>query len=161
MQENGGSLEKQKQHLALIREEMRFEVGVLHERINVLIGAEAFLTISFTMALVNSDADPGARLFDMVAPILSSIGLILALLAWPSVNTGFKILIEWNSILLQVLQEAPSGTRGMWRPSLLSGGGRRTTIDHRSSMLFARAVPVVFAVAWAILTVVALVIPWR
>ncbi len=29
--------------LSLIREEMRFEVGILHDRINALISTEAFL----------------------------------------------------------------------------------------------------------------------
>lgn len=140
---------------------MRFEVGVLHDRVNALIGAEAFLTISFTMALVNSDAHPGARFFDVIAPVLSSTGLILAVLAWPGVNTGFKILVEWNSLLLQALHEAPTASRSMWRPSLLTDGDRRTSVDHRGSMLFARAVPVVFAVAWAVLTVIALIVPWR
>ena len=96
--------------LAHIRGEMRFEVGVLHDRINALISAEAFLTISFTMALANSDAHAGANIFDAIAPMLSVIGFILAVLAWPGVNTGFKILIEWNTMLLQALH---AGARGV------------------------------------------------
>ena len=31
--------------LAFLREETRFEIGLLHDRINALISAEAFLTI--------------------------------------------------------------------------------------------------------------------
>jgi len=47
--------------LAFIREEMRFEIGVFHDRINALISAEAFLLISFTMALVYSNAHWSAK----------------------------------------------------------------------------------------------------
>lgn len=148
-------------HLSLIKEEMRFEVSVLHDRVNTLIASEAFLAIFFTMALVNSDAHPGGSLLDVIAPILSLIGLILAVLAWPGVNTGFNILVEWDTLLHQALREAPTASRSMWRPALSNGGDRRASIDHRNSMLFARAVPVVFAAAWAVLTVVALVVPWR
>ncbi len=146
--------------LAFIREEMRFEVGVLHDRINALISAEAFLLISFTMALAYSNAHWSDKFF-LVAPMLSLIGFMLAVLAWPGVNTSFKIIVEWNVMLVQVLNEAHAVSGIMWRPSLFVGGDRRTHNDHRNGMLFARSVPVVFAVAWAILAVVVLIAPWR
>ena len=44
--------EEHVRRLAFVREEMRFEVGILHDRINALLSAEAFLLISFTMSLV-------------------------------------------------------------------------------------------------------------
>jgi len=146
--------------LAFIREEMRFEIGVFHDRINALISAEAFLLISFTMALVYSNAHWSDKFF-LVAPMLSVIGFTLAVLAWPGINTSYKILVEWNVLLLQVLNEAHAVSNFMWRPSLFTGGERRTQADHRRSMLFARSVPVVFAAAWAILAVVVLTAPWR
>lgn len=152
--------EEHVRRLAFIREEMRFEISVLHDRINALISAEAFLLISFTMALAYSNAHWSDKFF-LVAPMLSVIGFTLAVLAWPGVNTSFKIIVEWNILLVQVLNEARAVSDFMWRPSLFAGGDRRTHDDHRNGMLFARAVPVVFAVAWAILAVVVLIAPWR
>jgi hypothetical protein len=48
--ESSGSPDSRNQ-LAFIREETRFEIGLLHERVNALVGAEAFLTIAFTAAM--------------------------------------------------------------------------------------------------------------
>jgi hypothetical protein len=67
--------------LAFIREETRFEVGPLHDRISALISAEAFLTIAFTMAMSNTNARWGSSFSILVAPILSLLGLILAVVA--------------------------------------------------------------------------------
>ena len=72
--------------LTFIREETRFELGVMHDRINTLISAEAFLTIAFTMAMGNAGGHAGP-VFKMLAPLLSLIGLILAGLAWPGIDT--------------------------------------------------------------------------
>jgi hypothetical protein len=160
MQDVADLPEKHVRRLAFIREEMRFEIGVFHDRINALISTEAFLLISFTMALVYSNAHWSDKFF-LVAPMLSVIGFTLAVLAWPGINTSYKILVEWNVLLVQVLNEAHGVSDLMWRPSLFAGGDRRTQADHRNGMLFARSVPVVFAAAWVILAVVVLTAPWR
>ena len=53
--DSSGSPDSRNQ-LAFIREETRFEIGLLHERVNALVGAEAFLTIAFTAAMSNGTA---------------------------------------------------------------------------------------------------------
>ena len=68
--DSSGSPDSRNQ-LAFIREETRFEIGLLHERVNALVGAEAFLTIAFTAAMSNGTAW-GARFAAIVAPILSA-----------------------------------------------------------------------------------------
>ena len=79
--------------ISSIREEMRFELGVFHDRTNALISAEAFLLISFTMGLTY--ASHGARTpFFWISPTLSIIGFSLAALAWPGLATSYKIIIE-------------------------------------------------------------------
>ena len=152
--------EEHVRRLAFVREEMRFEVGILHDRINALISAEAFLLISFTMSLVYATAHWRDKFF-FVPPMLSLIGFMLAVLAWPGVNTSYKIIVEWNIILVEVLTEARATSNFMWPTTLFVSGERRTQADHRNSMLFARSVPVVFAVAWAVLAIVVLTGPWR
>lgn len=142
--------------LAFIREETRFEIALLHERVNALIGAEAFLTIAFTAAMSNTNARWGLAFSVLVAPLLSVVGLLLAVLAWPGVDASFKIILRWNARQVQLMRESPGLAEAMWRPHV----GGEGDPDQRSSMLFARAVPVVFGLAWAILTVVALTVPW-
>lgn len=143
--------------LSLIREETRFEVGTIHDRVNALIGAESFLMIAFILTVVNSDAHWSAKYFALLAPMLSTVGFLLAGLAWLSIGTTVRIVVEWNALLSQLFDEAPAASRATWRASILRGS-RQTATSHAVSMLFARAVPVVFAVAWAILTVAVLVL---
>jgi hypothetical protein len=130
--------------ISLIREEMRFELDILHNRINALISAEAFLTIAFTMALGNNATE-------RVALILSSVGLMLALLAWPSTSTSIRIINEWNTLLTETLAGSGDKTRTMWRPSIFSIGPKSTDLTHRRGMIFVRSIPVLFVVAWCIL----------
>ena len=147
--------------LAFIREETRFEIGLLHDRINALISAEAFLTIAYTMAMSNSNVRWGAAFSALVPPILSLLGFVLAILAWPGVNSSYKILVEWNVQQLALMHGDPVMTEVMWRLDSLGSGSRRTNPDRGLSMLFARAVPTVFGIAWAALTIIAIVLPLR
>jgi len=147
--------------LAFMREETRFEIGLIHDRINALISAEAFLTIAFTMAMSNANVQWGSMFSTLVAPILFLVGLLLAALAWPGIDASFKIIFEWSSRQRQFMAESPDVTALFWRLDIPSKGNRRADPDTRSTMLFARAVPAVFGVAWAILTVIALVLPLR
>ena len=144
-----------------LREETRFEIGLLHDRINALISAQAFLTIAFTMALSNSNDRWGETFTRIVPPVLSLVGLVLAIFAWPGIDASFKIIIEWTTRQRQFMRENPLITDLMWRLEVPGKGMVRADPDTRRTMFFARAVPAVFAVAWAILTVIAVVLPRR
>ncbi len=149
--------EGHERRLALIRDETRFEVGTIHDRVNALIGAESFLMIAFVLTIVNSDGHWTEKYFALLAPLLSTVGFVLAALAWLGIGTTSRIVVEWNALLSQLLEEAPVASRAMWRPSALRGS-RETAASHRRSMLFAQGVPVVFAVVWAVLTVAVLIV---
>ena len=138
-----------RRRIAAVREEMRFEIGVFHDRVNGLISAEAFLLISFTMALTYAGPGSGAGLF-WISPTLAVIGLTLAVLAWPGILASHKI-IEWNVVFLDVVNAAHAASAIDWRPSVFADGDRRTQADHRRGLLFARFVPLIFVVAWAVL----------
>jgi len=139
---------------------MRFETSVFHDRVNALISAEAFLLISFTMALNYASAGLAGKFF-WITPVLSIIGFTLAALAWPGVNTGYKILVEWNLLFVDVLNEAHALPTFNWRPSVFVKGNQRIQLDHRRSMLFSRYVPFIFMIAWVVLAGVVLTSPWR
>ena len=147
--------EDHRKKIAAIREEMRLEIGVFHDRVNALISAEAFLLISFTMALAYADPRFGASLF-WISPTLAVIGFILAALAWPGILTSYKIIVEWNVVFVEVLNAGHAASVIEWRPSVFADGDRRTQADHRRSLLFARLVPVIFMVAWVVLAALVL-----
>ncbi len=141
--------------IAVIRDEMRFEIGVFHERINALISAEAFLLISFTMALAYAGPGSGAAL-RWISPTLAAVGFTLAALAWPGVATSYKIIVEWNILFVDILNAAHAATTIEWRPSVFVDGDRRIHAAHRRGMLFSRFVPLIFMVAWVVLAGLAL-----
>ena len=160
MMERDGGPEIHARQIQAIRDEMRFEVGILHDRINALVSAEAFLTIAFTMSLAYAGGGPSSRFF-AVAPLLAAVGFLLAVLAWPGVNRGVAIVAEWNLLLIAALKEARVDPGFVWRPSVDVAGDARTQTHHRNGMLFARFVPPVFALAWIVLAAVALIAPLR
>lgn len=145
------------QQLALMREETRFEIGLLHDRVNALLAAEAFLTIAYTTAMSNGTSW-GATFSLVVSPVLSVLGLLLAAVAWPGIDTTVRLVLEWTMRQRQLLDDSPflaDTVRG-----LAAVGGRRNRADRdqRRSMWFFRAVPVLFVAVWAVLAVVALVL---
>ena len=141
--------------ISAIRDEMRFEIGVFHDRINALISAEAFLLISFTMALTYA-GQGAATPFFWISPTLAIVGFALAALAWPGVATSYRIIVEWNVLFVDVLNEAHAASTVGWRPSVFVHGDKRTQADHRRSMLFSRFVPAIFMLAWVILACIVL-----
>lgn len=136
--------------ITAIREEMRFEIGVFHDRVNALISAEAFLLISFTMSLTYVGAGSGTGLF-WISPIMAVIGFTLAALALPGVLTSYRIIVEWNILFVDILNAAHAASLVEWRPSVFIDGDKRIHADHRRGMLFSRLVPLIFMVAWLIL----------
>ena len=156
---NGGADIHAKRALA-IREEMKFEVGIMHDRINTLVSAEAFLTISFTLSLTYVNDQWSGRFF-WIAPLLALIGFLLAVLAWPGVSRSFAIIAEWNVLLIEAMDEARAEPRSVWRPSSGIIGAAREQSGHLRAMLFTRFVPVVFAVAWVCLAAIVLTGPLR
>lgn len=146
------------ERLASIRSELRFELGLLHDRVNALLAAEAFLTIAYTAAMSNA-APWGTTFSAVVSPILSVLGLLLALAAWPGVTSTIKIVLAWTTDQADLLgrnSALPSGASGL--PTSQVGVGHVRSAQWRS-LLFFRVAPGLFAVVWAALTVVALVLP--
>ncbi len=160
MSAQGGETESSSQRVLAIREEMKFEIGILHDRINSLVSAEAFLIISFTMSLAYSNDRWSSRFF-WIAPLLASVGFLLAVLAWPGISRSYEIIVEWNVLLIEALNEARQDPRFVWRPSVPRAGDARTQDYHRRGMLFSRLVPVVFGAAWVLLAAIVLTGPLR
>ena len=74
------------------------------------------------------------------------------------INKTVKIIGEWTVRRLELLEHNPALAASMWGLAQRARGARRKDPDQGRSMLFFRAVPALFTVVWAALTVVALVI---
>jgi hypothetical protein len=143
--------------LTSIRSELRFELGLLHDRVNALLAAEAFLTIAYTAAMSNA-APWGASFSAVVSPILSVLGLLLALLAWPGVASTVTLVLAWTEDQTELLTRDGSLSSGPSGLPTSRADVRRVRSTQWRSMLFFRVVPGLFALVWAALTVVALVL---
>ena len=134
------------EHLSLVREETRNELGLLHDRVNALLAAEAFLTIAYTAAMSNG-ADWGRAFAVVAAPVLAVLGLLLALLALPGVATTARIILAGTALQEELYARLPRA--GAVRPSVaMRPAGVR---DQRRGLVFFRAVPVLFAAVWVVL----------
>lgn len=147
------------ERLALIRAELRLELSLLHDRVNALLAAEAFLTIAYTAAMSNG-APWGARFSAAVSPILSLLGLLLALFAWPGVAGTVKLVLAWTADQVELLNRDAALASGTSRfPTSRTDTGQ-IMLSQRRSMLFFRVVPGLLAIVWTALTAVALVLTW-
>lgn len=142
--------------LDLVRAEIRFELDLLHGRVNAFLAGEAFLTIAYTAAMSNG-TPWGHRFAAVCAPLLALLGLALALLITPGVVANARIVLTQTALQMELIERAsglvPSGFYEMRRnPS--------PVVDQRRSLLFFRAVPVMFTMLWAILLVLVPLLVW-
>lgn len=97
------------------------------------------------------------RTFALVAaPVLALLGLLLALLALPGVTATARIVLTETT-------EQQALTRRLG-PAVVAGyhaqPGRPSAVaDQRRSLVFFRAVPLLFTLVWIALLVLALVLP--
>jgi hypothetical protein len=139
--------------LAAVRAETLSELGLLHDRVNALLTAEAFLTIAYTAAMSNG-ASWGRDFATVAAPVLAVLGLLLALLSLPGVATTTRIVLAQTGLQDELFERL-----GATSAAYHGGAGRpRAVADQRRGLLFFRAVPVLFAVVWVVLLVLALVL---
>ena len=117
-----------------IRDETRFELQLLHERVNTLLAAEAFLTIAYT-ATMNSKGTWAA----VVAPVLAVLGLLLAGLAWPGVRTTANLVMQWTYQVGDLIQRYPQA-RPAWSAITNSPPGFSAWNTARS--MAARSTPI-------------------
>ncbi len=140
--------------LIAVRDETRFELGLLHDRVNALLAAEAFLTIAYTAAM--SNGTDWARQFAAVAgPALAGLGLLLAGLALPGVAATSRIVLTQTALQERLAQRLPGSPHAGYHGTRGPGWALR---DQRRGLLFFRAVPVVFAGVWTILLILTLVV---
>lgn len=128
---------------------IRFELGLLHDRVNVLLAAEAFLTIAYTAATSNGAAW-GRQFAAIAAPVLAVLGLLLAVLALPGVAATARIVLTQTAREEQLVERLPGSALGGFHSVTGPGSALK---DQQRSLLFFRTVPLLFAVVWIVLLV--------
>lgn len=123
--------------LIAVRDEIRFELGLLHDRVNALLSAEAFLTIAYTAAMSNGAAW-GRHFAAIAAPVLAVLDLLLALLALPGVTATTRIVLAQTARQEELVERLPGSALGGFHSA--TGRGSALKDQHRS-LLFFRTVP--------------------
>ncbi len=136
--------------LAEIRRETRFELQLLHERVNTLLAAEAFLTIAYTAAM--SSRGTWAA---VVAPVLAVLGLLLAALAWPGVRMTAQLVMQWTYQVGDLIERYPQAQTS-W--SADHQDRRTREAGQLRSLLLFRFAPPIFLSVWVILLICSLVL---
>lgn len=137
--------------LAALRDQLRFELGLLHDRVNALLAAEAFLTIAYTAAMSNGAAW-GRQFAQVAAPVLAVLGLLLAALALPGVAATARIVLGQTARQEQLVEQLQGSALGGLHQVTGQGAALK---DQRYSLWFFRAVPLLFAVVWIVLLILA------
>jgi hypothetical protein len=131
-----------------MRAETRTELELLHQRVNTVLAAEAFLTIAYTASMGSQ-----GRWATVTAPVLAGLGLLLALLAWPGVRTTAGLVSLWTRRVGELLESVAAPVDDL--PDTLLDR-RRNERSQRQSLLLFRCVPPVFGIVWTVLLVVSL-----
>jgi len=116
------------------------------------------LTIAYTAAMSNG-APWGATFSTVASPVLSVLGLALALLAWPGIRATVNLILTWTRRQAELLDAHPGLADSVRGQAVRGRDDRRAQPDQWRSMLFFRAVPGLFVLVWSVLTVLALVLP--
>ena len=140
--------------LVIVRDEIRFELGLLHDRVNALLAAEAFLTIAYTAAMSNGAAW-GKHFAAVAAPVLAVLGLLLAGLALPGVTATTRIVLAQTERQEELVERLPGSALGGFHGATGRGSALR---DQRRSLLFFRTVPPLFGTVWIVLLVLTIVL---
>lgn len=140
--------------LGAVREEIRFELRLLHDRVNALLAAEAFLTIAYTAAMSNGAAW-GRQFAAIAGPVLAILGLLLAILALPGVAATARIVLTQTALQEHLVEHLPGSALGGFHS--MTGSGSALKDQHRS-LLFFRTVPLLFAAVWMILLILTIIL---
>lgn len=140
--------------LLAVREATRFELGLLHDRVNALLAAEAFLTIAYTAAMSNG-TDWGRPFAAVAGPSLAVLGLLLAGLALPGVAATARIVLTQTALQERLVERLPGSPHAGYHSTRGPGSALR---DQRRSLVFFRTVPILFAVVWTVLLILTVVL---
>lgn len=139
-----------KERLDFYRKEIHFETAILSNRTNAYLGAQSFLVIAYASSMNNLNPEWGA-LFTLVVPILLSVlGLVSALHAWPGIKAAYQIIDHWYFKQAQLLNSEPSMGQA-YDESPLFTEHESTEGGYRKALKFSMRTPWIFSLFWILL----------
>ncbi len=143
-------------HIELLnfyRSEIKFESGLIAERVSALLSSQAFLVIAYAGSVSNATLRPKQGVLLLLPIMLTLLGLVLSVLAWPGIEAAHAVIDRWSA------RERTLHTRvaalSLFR--LDSDDAARRELARRSyqGSLFSRRAPFVFIIAWCCFGVLA------
>jgi hypothetical protein len=124
----------------LLREEIRFEHQLIANRLSALLTAQSFLLTTFAVA-TRREAPPYPEFVWFWYGIIPAVGLIMALLVLRAVAAGEHRLEDLRNFLY-----GDGSSLAEFAQKVCPALGPGT---QRKSLLYAKALPVVFAAVWS------------
>lgn len=147
MPDADGPPERELDLLKFIRSEVRFESGLVGERLSALLSSQSFLVIAYASSMGASNMDWAGPLPARLPPALALLGLVLALMAWPGLRAGHAVLERWRAKERELLTRCPA--LAPWTLAADEPNGRSVEVRRREGALFAQRAPLVLVLAWA------------
>lgn len=146
-----------KERLDFYRREIHHEIGLLSSRTNAYLTAQSFLVIAYASSMSNLNPAWG-EVFTLVIPaLLSLLGLINSLHAWPGIRASSEIIQHWHFKQTQLLRSDPQMGRAYDESPLFSEReSNRASFDK--SLLFSRRTPFLFSGFWVALALFSLAV---
>ena len=136
--------------LHFYRSEIRFESGLIAERLSALLNSQAFLVIAYASSMSAASLRPspqasvGALL--LLPALLTLLGLVLSVLAWPGIKAAHAVTDRWTARERELHERVAA----LSLFHLVSDEASRRELARRSyaGSLFSRQAPFAFIVAW-------------
>jgi hypothetical protein len=150
-----GKLEK----LHFYREEIKHEYNLLSGRVSAYITSQAFLVTGYGLSMGNANPQWGS-IFRLVFPTtLAVLGITLSLLVWPSIKGACDTIELWHAKQEALFDHDPSMAEYRIERRVLRRGHKEPMdLIHERSFLFARSAPWVFAPAWLVFGLLAVIL---
>jgi hypothetical protein len=144
----------------------RREIGLQYElasnRLDALISSQSFLVLGYATVIAQSIGRWHNPLLVALLPALAFLGLLLCYQAWRGIRAAYSVAAVWRERERDLLDEDADARAYMHRDDAESGpSGHGLENPAREGALFGRLAPGIFAVAWAYLGVLAVVLYLR
>lgn len=137
-----------KERLDFYRREIQYETNLLADRTNAYLSAQSFLVIAYASSMAN--ANPGwGDLFTLVVPaLLSLLGIVSSLNAWPGIRASSVIIGHWHFKQEQLLRSEPKFGHA-YDESPLFSEHESSKERYIKSLRFSMRSPWLFTFFWA------------
>lgn len=143
-----------KDRLDFYRKEIQYETAILSNRTNAYLGAQSFLVIAYTSCMANVNPQWGHAFTLVVPALLTLLGVITSLHAWPGLRAAYEIIDHWYFKQAQLLKSEP-GLDNVYDDSPLFAQRESEEKGYRKALRFSMRSPWIFCAFWVLLGVIA------